>query len=111
MASLSLVSEERGADIRSLKREKFVRERMYLVNIRELTASTGWLFDVGGHKFKGRAVIMVVHFSPTVFSILEKFWSRNLDSTSSMFCQDRITEIIRNKQVREQLIIVTIRIG
>lgn len=82
-----------------------------MVNIGELTTSAGWLFDVGGHKFKGRAVLTVVHFSPTVFSVLEKFWSRNLDLTSLMFCQDRITEIKRSKGVREELIIVTIYIG
>lgn len=45
---------------------------MYSVNIIEMMDSSGCLFDVGGHKFKVRAVIKLVHFSPAVFSCLEK---------------------------------------
>lgn len=41
---------------------------MSLVNIIELMDSTGCLFDGGSHKFKVRAVIKVVHFSPAVFN-------------------------------------------
>ena len=56
--------------------------------------NSGCLFDVGGHKFKGRAVIKLVHFSALCLAVWRNCGVvRNLDFTRLVFLQARTTKI------------------